>query len=389
MHKNHISKRRNLRLMYAIALLQGMVFYAPVASLYRQATGLTLGQIALIEGISFLFALAMELPWGMLADRIGYRRTMILGCGLYALSKLVFWRAYSFLAFLLERFILSAALAGLSGVDESIVYLSCEENEAQRCFGRMNALSAAGTILSAGVCALFMSENHRLAALATLVAYIVALLISPGVSEVRPGTRRQLCRPCDFPGLLGRVLRDRRLILLLIGLSLLREGVQMASVWLNQNQYLRCGMEPPVMGVARILTAVAALSGTFSQRASRRLGPLRTALCLTLICAGSCALMTLTRSPALSVLCVMLLSAGRALLEPLAALILNRQVQGEDRATALSAFAAVGHCASAGADALIGRTADLSLNAALILCAIACLAGGAGFFLFRRRMSGA
>ena len=54
-------KNRNLYLMYAIALLQGMVFYAPVASLYRQAAGLNLAQIALIEGISYLLALAAEL----------------------------------------------------------------------------------------------------------------------------------------------------------------------------------------------------------------------------------------------------------------------------------------------------------------------------------------
>ena len=45
--------------MYAIALLQGMVFYAPIASLYRQAAGLTLGQIAIIEGISYLMCFAM------------------------------------------------------------------------------------------------------------------------------------------------------------------------------------------------------------------------------------------------------------------------------------------------------------------------------------------
>ena len=96
-----MNSRRNLPVLYAIALLQGMVFYAPIASLYRQAAGLSLSQIALIESASYLFCLAMELPWGMLADRIGYRRTMIACCGLYFLSKLVFWRAEGFSAFLL------------------------------------------------------------------------------------------------------------------------------------------------------------------------------------------------------------------------------------------------------------------------------------------------
>ena len=69
--------RRNIYLMYAIALLQGMVFYGPVATLYREAAGVTIFQITLIESISMALGLMLELPWGAVADRIGYRRTMI------------------------------------------------------------------------------------------------------------------------------------------------------------------------------------------------------------------------------------------------------------------------------------------------------------------------
>ncbi len=69
--------------MYAITFFQGMVFYAPVSSLYRRARGLTPGQIALIESISFLLSLALALPWGLIADRIGYRLTLIVNCVVY------------------------------------------------------------------------------------------------------------------------------------------------------------------------------------------------------------------------------------------------------------------------------------------------------------------
>ena len=72
-----MENKRNIRLMYAIALLQGMVFYRPIATLYRQAAGVSVFQITLIESISLALALALEVPWGILADRIGYRRSMI------------------------------------------------------------------------------------------------------------------------------------------------------------------------------------------------------------------------------------------------------------------------------------------------------------------------
>lgn len=76
--------------------LQGLVFYAPVATLYRQANGVGVFQITVIESISLAASLAMELPWGWIADRIGYRNTLVICHFLYFISKIVFWRAEGF-----------------------------------------------------------------------------------------------------------------------------------------------------------------------------------------------------------------------------------------------------------------------------------------------------
>ncbi|MDE5933296.1 MAG: MFS transporter, partial [Lachnospiraceae bacterium] len=65
--------KKNCYLMYAIACLQGMVFYGPIATLYRQAQGVSVFEITLIESISLAICLLLELPWGIVADRIGYK----------------------------------------------------------------------------------------------------------------------------------------------------------------------------------------------------------------------------------------------------------------------------------------------------------------------------
>lgn len=92
--------------MYAIAFLQGMVFYGPVATLYRQAQGVTVFQITLIESISLILCILLEVAWGVIADRIGYKKTMIICCVLYFLSKVIFWKASDFTGFLMERILL-------------------------------------------------------------------------------------------------------------------------------------------------------------------------------------------------------------------------------------------------------------------------------------------
>lgn len=60
-------KKLNIWIYYGIALLQGMVFYAPVATLYRQARGLSVFSVTLIESISFAVAVLLEIPWGYAA----------------------------------------------------------------------------------------------------------------------------------------------------------------------------------------------------------------------------------------------------------------------------------------------------------------------------------
>ncbi len=95
--------KRNIIIMCAISLLQGMVFYAPIATLYRQAAGISIFQITIIESISMVLSMVLEVPWGIAADKIGYKKTLLICCGVYVVSKLVFWRADGFGMFLVER----------------------------------------------------------------------------------------------------------------------------------------------------------------------------------------------------------------------------------------------------------------------------------------------
>ena len=157
--KNRLN--RNIFLMYVITLLQGMVFYGSVSTLYRQAAGISLFQITLIESISMILTILLEIPWGIVADKIGYKKTFVLCSVLFFLSKLVFWRADSFGAFLFERILLAAVLAGLSGVETSLLYLSAKGRDTQKIFGINSTLSVVGLFLASGMYSLCIGDNYR------------------------------------------------------------------------------------------------------------------------------------------------------------------------------------------------------------------------------------
>ena len=180
--------KKNIYCMYAISFLQGMVFYGPVATLYRQNAGINLFSITLIESISLVLTIAFELPWGVIADKIGYRRTMVMCTFLFFVSKIIFWRADGFAGFLLERVLLSVVLSGMSGVDSSLLYLSCPEENAQHVFSLYQQLGTAGLLLASGVYSLLIKENYRLAAFLTVISYGLAAVLALNIKEVRKQT---------------------------------------------------------------------------------------------------------------------------------------------------------------------------------------------------------
>lgn len=171
--------------MYGISLLQGMVFYGPIATLYRQAAGVSVFEITLIESISLALCIVLEMPWGIVADRIGYKNTMVISCLIYVVSKLVFWKADSFGGFLLERIMLSVVMAGMSGCDVSLLYLSCRDGESHKVFGVYNLLNTAGLLAASLIFSAAVRDDYRMAGFLTVLTYGAAAVLAFGLKEVK------------------------------------------------------------------------------------------------------------------------------------------------------------------------------------------------------------
>lgn len=367
--------KRNIYVLYAIACLQGMVFYGPVATLYREARGVTVFEIALIESVSLILCLLLELPWGVLADKIGYRRTLLICNGLYLVSKVVFWRADSFGGFLTERVLLSVVLAGLSGVDTAVLYISCGGKDSQRAFGIYESCQTAGLLAAAFVYAAVIEDRYETAAALTVAAYGLAAGLTLLLREVKQ-PRLSVCRTerVLIPAV-GAVVKKPRILLFLVGAALFNETHQMVTVFLNQLQYTRTGMPARWMGYTYIAVTVAGLCGIFSARLTRRLGEkvLLRSCCLAGFVA--CVLLTVTGNMLASVMGVLVLRVSFSLLQPLQTEVQNRQAGADNRATALSAYAVVMNSVAVGVNVMFGALAENCLPLALAFGAGLCVLG--------------
>ena len=379
-----LSVKKNVYIMYAIALMQGMVFYAPVSMLYRQAQGISYFQIAMLESISLLFMLALEIPWGVAADRIGYRNTMIICEILFFISKLLFWRAYGFWGFLGERILLSAALAGLSGVDTSMLYLSCQRQEdSQKAFGIYSSMGTIGLLFASGVFTLLVGDNYRLAGLLTVVSYGIAAALAFGLTEVKVRESRGF--PTEyFRETLGKVLRDRRLLLLLLAVALLSETHQTVTVFLNQLQYERCGLGSAAMGGVYMAATVIGMCGAWSAAVTKKLGAHGVFALFSTLGVLACIVLAITCNAILSVAGILMLCLTDSLFQPFQTEIQHRQVQTGNRATALSVHAMLIDGVGIGTNLVFGALTKASLSAAFLFGGGICLLSLLFFSLWAR-----
>lgn len=378
--------KRNIILLWCIALLQGMVFYAPVATLYRQAAGLGIFHITLIESISLVLMLCLEIPWGWAADRIGYRKTMLVCCFLYFVSKIIFWQAESFQGFLAERLLLSVVCAGLSGVDSAMLYLSCEEKNSHRVFSVYENLGQMGILAAAGIYALWIGENYRLAAFLTVISYGVAAVLSLGLKEVSP--RREIdgkAAPGNVLAVLKRQMCDPRILLLLVSAGLLNESHQTITVFLSQLQYVKAGMSHRSISFVYVLTNLVALAGGFSASLCEKTGAKSMGTGLLVLSGLSCLLLGIFPMPVISVLAVILLRVCFSLMQPLHVDLQNKLITGPDRATALSMHAVVMESIGIFLNLIFGALADVKLTAAMFLGAVLCGGAAVLYWLSFRR----
>ena len=110
----------------------GLVFYAPVSLLLRTSKGITIEQFFILQMILSLVTLLGEIPTGVIVDKIGYKRALVLSGCLLTAARAMFLFADSFIWFVVEAMVEGVAFCLQSGTDSAYLYsVSGKENYAR------------------------------------------------------------------------------------------------------------------------------------------------------------------------------------------------------------------------------------------------------------------
>jgi len=378
-----LNKKINIYLMYIIVFLQGLVFYGPIATLYRQSRSLSLSSMFLIESVSWILMIIFEIPWGWFADKFGYKKTLLISNFLFFISKIVFYKANSFQMFFLERVLLSASLAGISGCDIALLYSSVKQEESEKIFGRYSAFSTGGYLIASIIFSILVRQSMNSTVFWTIIPYAAASILTLFIKDIKVQHEE---KPKLRVSLL-KALKNKNVIVLVISFALINEVVQVVSVFLNQSQYLRSGISIKYFGMLTMIMQIASLMSVKAYKFSIKLGKNRIIKILYITIIICCMVLVLTSNGVLTILSIVLICGSAAIIYPIVVDIENKSIGNADRATLLSVFAMFGDITAAGVNVIIGKTADVSTPSAFIICVVICVLAYILFLIYNYKIT--
>ena len=185
----------NVRKQYLINLFHSLIPAYVIERLFWQERGAGVQEVVWCEIIYALTVTLLEIPSGVLADRFGRKRMLVL-CGVLDVAEFaILLFARDFWAFGLAVFLAGVGKALCSGSDNALLYDSLlaggRQGDFEKLLGRLTAIDMAGSIaaaLSGGVLANWIGFefNYIVSACSMAAAFLVALTLKEPPMATKP-----------------------------------------------------------------------------------------------------------------------------------------------------------------------------------------------------------
>jgi MFS family permease len=285
--------RHNPIRLCALRAMQMAMFPMAVLSVFlNQRVEFDVAEIMLLQAVFGLSVALFEFPSGYIADRIGYRRSLVLACLMWTIAWPIYGTAEAWPQVVVAELLLGVGLSLASGCDSALLYESLLANEDEAHYARWSgrqisagqiaegcAALAAGWLFAQSVAWPFFAQ-----AITSAIGLVIALsLVEP--ERERPGFGDSLGQ---MRAMIRHVAVENRPLRALIAATVVLSLASYIPVWTIQLYALDAGLDRewlgPMWAVANFSVAIAALLG---HRVLGRVGlPTVALVCTGLVVAG-------------------------------------------------------------------------------------------------------
>lgn len=375
--------KKNLKLMYIISFLQGLVFYAPISLLYRIERGLSVSQFFILEFILLFIVVITEIPWGYFADKYGYKKTLIISYLLFFLGRVSLLFCNSFVGFLCQTILTALGISGSSGCDTAFLYNICNKNKSEKIFGRYNAFNSLAVFISAITSYFFISISMEFAVFITIISYGISVILICLTSDIKieKSNNKKLLMIKDSFKDFSNV---KWILVFVISTAIISEISYGISINLGQIHFEDIGFNIKYLGCISAFSEILGMLSCKTYILSEKFGQnkiLKFMINTMLICVAT---LIFTRNIFISIIAICILSGLISMVSPIALDIKNKSII-KNRATILSIYSMIGSIVSALINIIIGFYADIYLKYAFISCFFIMTIGIGGVYIYFRK----
>jgi MFS family permease len=367
-----LSGSSNAHKFALLTFFQYLYLYNHVGTLYMRSRGLSLFQVNTIWSIIVATIFLTEVPTGVLADRLGRKRSVVVALFLQFLGEFFYIFATSYAAFVFIAILGGIGYSFLSGANEALIYdsLPAENREAamKKAMGNVGAAYQLAYFIAPLLGGLIISDlilrKYLLGIALTAASVFTAFMISLTLKEPGGPYRREATSAIQILKAGIAQLRGNRGIQRIAGVAILTGTFSATLINLYQPYFVQFGLTASLpIGIALSSGGMAALLVLNNISAiERRLG--RFALFYLTFLPGICYLL-LSVAPNITVLfpAFMLTYAFADAKNPIISAYLNEQIESVSRATTISLINMAGKAYAAIVSLLLGWIADHSISA--------------------------
>ena len=348
------SRTQGLSIAQRVAIISffgQLYFFVPVMTPYLRGEGLSMAQIAGLQTMLLWAQLVMEVPTGVLADRLGHRRSYQLALALSVGAEISFLFAQNYGMFLLSQVIAGTGFAFASGSVDAYVYESLptlnRTQGMQRARGQIGAAIHLASVVAYGTTAVVAADLSHSRMVLTLLMGIVGLSIAVLLGLTlrdHPGTERPAHQPTSVHLLRTgwRSIRQSRQLQRVMLLSLVADAFGAHLLVFYQDYFLQTGVSGRWFGLALSLGSVVAVGTQLvAWRLTPRFGTRRAMLLATGIPGVLYLGMALNNQPGVAVMLFVVQWGAIHLSGPLFAGLYNEYLGDAARATSLSLISGI------------------------------------------------
>ena len=340
---NVSASARNFRWMLVYRVSQHTPLFWPFMFVYvTQTCGLPASDFGLLKSVYYLTVMAIDVPLGVVADRLGRRTVLALAALANAASCAVYAAGAGFAMFLCAELLAALTTSLQSGAESALLFDSYAADERThefaRATGTLEAAGLAGGTVGFSLAGLLLASDGSAAPTYVASSVLSAVGVLASLGFVEPPRVVTLRLRAHVAETLRALVATPGLLATLVYASLVYAALRAANALVWNPVLERAGV--PLSGFGALTAAVSLLGAFTAWRAAaieRRLGALP--LALTIACSLVAMFALLALSPGVWATPI-LVSHGLPLgVAPvLIADLLNRRIESSERRATLLSF---------------------------------------------------